>query len=170
SKKYAKLSPGVQQKLNLALTIPRNAPLMILDEPTSFLDIPSTKMLGDILTDWMDHGERAILLTSHQVEDVRKLSDYIAILHDGELLGTFEKGSLQERFRRYWVSSPLPGKRMPGEISREDGQIVTDDAARMEAFLNREGIEWYDQKAIDLEEIITILMTEKENWYEREWR
>lgn len=169
-KKYVKLSPGVQQKLNLALTIPRNASLMILDEPTSFLDIPSTKLLGDMLTDWMDQGERAILLTSHQVEDVRKLADYIAILHDGELLGSFEKGALQERFRRYWVTSDMPREAIPGEVSRDDRQIVTDDAQRTEAFFDRYGMEWYDQKAVDLEEIITLLMTEEENWYEREWK
>lgn len=166
-KKYSKLSPGVQQKLNLTLMLPRNASLMILDEPTAFLDIPSTKKLGDILTDWMDQGERAILLTSHQVEDVRKLSDYIAILHDGELLGSFEKGALQERFRRYWMTSDLPREKVPGEVSRDDRQLVTDDAQRTEAFFEAKGVEWYEQKALDLEDIITLLMTEKENWNER---
>lgn len=167
SKKYTKLSPGVQQKLNLALTIPRNASLMILDEPTSFLDIPSTKMLGNILTEWMEQGERAILLTSHQVEDVRKLSDYITILHDGELLGSYEKGALQERFRRYWVSADLPLDSIPGEISRGTREMVTDDAKRTEDFLNSRDIEWFDEKAVDLEEIITLLMTEKEHGNER---
>jgi len=161
-KKYSKLSPGVQQKLNLALTIPRNASLMILDEPTSFLDIPSTKMLGDILIDWMDQGERSILLTSHQVEDVRKLADYIAILHDGELLGSFEKDALQERYRRYWMASSLPKERVPGEVSRDDRQLVTEDAQRTEAFFKARGVEWYDQEALDLEDIITLLMTERE--------
>src|SRR5699024_9687649 len=115
---------------------------------TSFLDIPSTKLLGDMLTGWMDQGERAILLTSHQVEDVRKLSDYIAILHDGELLGTFEKGSLQESFRRYWVSNDLPREQIPGEISRGNGQIVTDDAPRIETFFKQNGVEWYNEKMV----------------------
>src|SRR5699024_4965242 len=167
NKKYSKLSPGVQQKLNLALTVPRNASVMILDEPTSYLDIPSTKMLGDILTDCMDQGERFILLTSHQVEDVRKLSDYIAILHDGELLGSFEKGALQERFRRYWITTELPNEKVPGEVSREEGRLVTDDAARTEAFFEDAGVAFFDQKALDLEDIITLLMTEHKNWDER---
>lgn len=43
SKKYGRLSPGSQQKLAFALTIARNAPILILDEPTAHIDIPSKK-------------------------------------------------------------------------------------------------------------------------------
>ena len=48
SAKFKKLSPGAQQQLNLALVIARNAPILILDEPTAYLDIPSKKILNDI--------------------------------------------------------------------------------------------------------------------------
>lgn len=162
-KKYSKLSPGMQQKLHLALTLPRNASLMILDEPTSFLDIPSTKMLGDILANWMDNGERAIFMTSHQIEDVRKLADYIAILHDGKMRGPFEKDALQENFRRYWLQTDLPQDPVvPGEVSRSTRQIVTNDASRTEDFFNNHGIVWYDQKPIELEEILAIIMQQNE--------
>lgn len=162
TKKFSKLSPGVQQKLQLALTLPRNAPLMILDEPTSFLDIPSTKMLGDMLIEWMDEGERAIFMASHQIEDVRKLSDYIAILHDGKMHGMFEKGVLQEQFRRYWLQADLPCARIPGEISRANKQIVSKDTPKTEDFFNRYNIDWYDHEPVDLEEIISIVMQQNE--------
>lgn len=161
-KKYSKLSPGMQQKLHLALTLPRNASLMILDEPTSFLDIPSTKMLGDILTEWMDNGERAIFMTSHQIEDIRKLSDYIAILQNGRMHGPFEKGLLQENFRRYWLQNDLPNETVPGEVSRQGRQMVTNRASETEDFFHHNRIGWYDWKSIDLEEIITIIMNQED--------
>src|SRR5699024_10747780 len=127
------------------------------------MDIPSTKMLGDILIEWIDSGERAILMTSHQVEDIRKLSDYLAILHNGSLRGSFEKDALMEHFRRYWVKGDLPQEKIPGEISRKQRQLTTDDPRLTEAFFNRHHIEWYDREAMDLEDIITILMTRKDS-------
>src|SRR5690625_2826562 len=101
NKKYNKLSQGLQKKLSLALTIASNASLLILDEPTAYMDIPSKKILGDILIDWMDNGERSIIMTSHQVEDIRKYSDYIVILNKGSMLGAFEKDELLEHHKRY---------------------------------------------------------------------
>lgn len=159
NQKYNKLSPGLQKKLNLALTIASNASLMILDEPTAYMDIPSTKILGDLLTEWMDKDERAIIMTSHQIEDIRKLSDYLCILDNGRMLGFFEKDALIERFRRYWVNKDLPQQSIPGEIFRDGRQLITDKPEVTEQFFNHHDMDWYDEEMIDLEEIITILMT-----------
>jgi len=53
---------------------------MILYEPTAFMDIPPPKILNDLLTEWMDQSnDRTIIMTSHQVEYIRKLADYLAI-------------------------------------------------------------------------------------------
>lgn len=161
NKKYNKLSQGLQKKLNLALTIACNAPLMILDEPTAYMDIPSKKILGDILMDWMDHDERSIIMTSHQVEDIRKLSDYLSILDDGKILGTFEKDALIERFKRYWIKGELPKETVPGEVSRTNGQLTTNDPEKTEQYFRRYDIDWFDRASMDLEEIITLLMTRK---------
>ncbi|WP_139223982.1 ATP-binding cassette domain-containing protein [Lentibacillus halodurans] len=60
NEKYGKLSNGMQQKISLALTILRNAPLLILNKPTSFMDVPSMRVLMDLLTDWMNQGIRVI--------------------------------------------------------------------------------------------------------------
>ena len=68
TKQYEKLSQGAKQKLNLALALPRNVELLILDEPTSHLDIPAKKVLQDLLTNWMERGDKTLLFASHQVE------------------------------------------------------------------------------------------------------
>jgi len=158
-KKYDRLSPGVQQKLNLALTIPRNVPLMILDEPTNFMDIPSKNLLLDVLVEWMENGERALLFASHQSEDIQKLADYLMILKDGVQIGTFEKEDLLERFQTYWLDH-MPGEpdSIPGTVSFADGKLLSDNPELTEKILKERNIPWHSQTTLKLEEIITILM------------
>ena len=107
SEKIKKLSPGAQQQLYLALVLARNAQVLILDEPTAHLDIPSKKILNDLLVEWMDNGERTIILATHQVEDIQKLADYLIVLKDGSIFGKFEKEELRDMYKRYWFSHPL---------------------------------------------------------------
>lgn len=158
NKKYGKLSQGVQQKLSLALTIPRNAPLLILDEPTSFIDIPSKQELMTILTDWMDQGERAIIMASHQAADIMKLADYLCVLHDGKHLETYEKEELLQGYRKYWVSSGLPEDSVPGEIARENQSILSEAPDETEAFFQDSHMPITHQTALDLEEILSYLL------------
>jgi ABC-2 type transport system ATP-binding protein len=160
-KKFAKLSQGVQQKLNLALTIPRNAPLLILDEPTSFMDIPSKKLLIDLLVEWMEPGNRSILIASHQIDDIKKLSDYLFVLHNGKMLGHFEKEELTSTYARYWLRDSLSDTRIPGEVTREDRMIISDNPMETEAYLEAKGIQWSNRSSLELDDIITILLNNK---------
>src|SRR5699024_8085964 len=65
NKKYSAMSEGMQQKMVLALTIPRGTKVMILDEPTAFMDIPSKKYVMDLLVRWLeDDSDRSLILAS----------------------------------------------------------------------------------------------------------
>ncbi|MBC5635507.1 ABC transporter ATP-binding protein [Ornithinibacillus sp. BX22] len=161
-KRFGKLSQGVQQKLNLALTIPRNAPLLILDEPTNFMDIPSKKILIDILVDWMEPGNRSIIIASHQIDDIRKLSDYLFVLHNGEVIGNFEKEELMEHYARYWLAGAVPETPIPGAISREGNVLISDNPSETEHFLEINNVKWNNRSSLEMEDIITLLLTKKE--------
>src|SRR5699024_2637138 len=104
--RFSKLSQGVQQKLTLALTISRGTKLLILDEPMTFLDIPSKKYITNLLVEWLEQNDktRSIILTSHHAENIEKLADYIYLLRGGNPIGFFEKDSLIESYRRYWMN------------------------------------------------------------------
>lgn len=156
--KYNKLSPGAQQQLNLALVIARKAEVMILDEPTSFLDIPSKKILNDILVEWMDEEERTIILATHQIEDIQKLADMLVVIKEGQVLGHFEKESLIDCYKRYWFSKPLECSEVPGEIERNVQSVVTNQPAETEAFLQQQGVEWTIVQAVALDEILAFLL------------
>lgn len=161
NKPFNKLSPGAQQKLSFALTIARNTPLLILDEPTAHLDIPSKKQIIDCLVQWMEDGEHSIIIASHQVEDIKKLADYLVVLHNGKMIGHYEKGDLSERFARFWLKEPLAHQNIPHIIAHDELTIVSNHAAATEAYLNEQQIEYINHEQIDLEEIITFLLTKK---------
>jgi len=157
-KTYEKLSPGAQQKLNLALTIPRGTKLMILDEPTNFMDIPSKSLLLDVLADWVERDGRALIFASHQVEDIRKLADYLAILKDGRQIGMFEKERLMETYQSYWINGLPEHAAIPGLVERQANGLVSDDPEATESWLKAQHISWQDRTSLDLEEIIGLLM------------
>ena len=163
NKRFGKLSQGVQQKLNLALTIPRNAPLLLLDEPTAFMDIPSKRHFIDLLVDWMEDGERSIVMTSHQSSDIMKLADYLTVLKDGKMIGNFEKEELTDSFRRYWMSDSLPETFIPGEVFRANRQVISNQPEEAEAFFNKNKLEWAGVQRLELEEIISLLLERKED-------
>jgi len=159
-KRYGKLSQGSQQKLNFALTIARNARLLILDEPTAHIDILSKKIIIDLLVDWMEEDDgRAIIIASHQVEDIRKLSDYLYVLNNGQPIGHFEKEALTESYRRYFLNGALPLSTIPGEVSRENHSLISNQPEETERFLAENDLEWASRTALELDEIITILLT-----------
>jgi ABC-2 type transport system ATP-binding protein len=159
NKRFAKLSQGVRQKLNLALTLPRNTPILLLDEPTASIDIPSKKVIIDMLTDWMDQGERAIVMTSHQSEDIMKLADYLSVLQNGKMMGTFEKEALQESYMRYWMKTETPSESVPGEVAREAQMIISNNPDAAEKYFLEHNYNYTNASKLDLEEIITILLS-----------
>lgn len=161
-KRYAEMSQGAQQKLRLALTISTNARILILDEPTSFIDIPSKKMLIDLLADWMDEEERAMIIASHQTEDISKLADYITVLHNGQLLGTYEKEELTTHYHQYWITEELPPVAIPGEVIRDTKRIISNQPDLTEQYLKDYHISWTERKILELEEVITLLLTKGE--------
>lgn len=156
--KFKKLSPGAQQQLNLALVIARNTEILILDEPTAHLDIPSKKILGDLLVEWMDNGERTIILATHQIEDIQKLADYLVIIKDGQIQEKFEKEVLTDMYKRYWFSLPLDCGLVPGEVERKGNSIVTNLPIEAEDFFDHAKLKWITVQSLDLDEIVTMLL------------
>ncbi|WP_245686787.1 ABC transporter ATP-binding protein [Tenuibacillus multivorans] len=159
SKKYGKMSQGMQQKLALALMLPRNPDIMILDEPTSHMDIPSKYLLMDILVEWMEEGHRTLILASHQTEEIRKLADTIAIIRDGDIIGHYEKDELSRYFTQYWLADSLPHKTLPGEVKRKGERIViTNQERELEAYLKRHQLKWSQKEHIDLNDAISLML------------
>lgn len=100
------LSKGMVVQVHLALVAAIDARVMILDEPTLGLDILTRKSFYEMLIEeWCD-GERSLLISTHQVEEVQPLLSDVLMLSEGRLvLAT----SLVEIDRRFVGLSHDPG-------------------------------------------------------------
>ena len=78
-----KLSQGMQQKVQLGITIMNDPELLILDEPTKGFDPMNRKLLMDIIEELHKKGS-AIILITHYMEEVERLCDRILLLRDGK--------------------------------------------------------------------------------------
>jgi ABC-2 type transport system ATP-binding protein len=84
--KVERLSKGMVVQLHLALVAAIDAKLLILDEPTLGLDVLSRKAFYDMLIDeWCD-GERSVLISTHQVEEIEALLSDVLMLNEGKLV------------------------------------------------------------------------------------
>lgn len=92
------LSKGMVTQLHLALVAAIDARLMILDEPTLGLDVMSRKSFYEMLIDeWCD-GERSVLISTHQVEEVESLLSDVMMLDEGRLVLNISLAEMDERF------------------------------------------------------------------------
>lgn len=82
------LSVGQRKLLLLALSLIKNSELLILDEPTSFIDIFRKRMVWDILAREKNKG-RTILLVSHDLEEVKRLCDRVYLMVYGKVVNHF---------------------------------------------------------------------------------
>jgi ABC-2 type transport system ATP-binding protein len=92
------MSYGQKKKTWIALGIAANTQLLILDEPTNGLDIPSKrqfrKMMAASLTD-----ERCVIISTHQVRDLDSLIDNIIIVDEGELIVNASIDTIMRKIR-----------------------------------------------------------------------
>lgn len=80
--KIKNLSKGMRSKFALALTISRNAKLIVLDEPLEGVDpVAREEILGLILAGFS--GESTILVTSHLINELERLLDEVYFINDG---------------------------------------------------------------------------------------
>lgn len=97
--KIKKLSKGNMQKVQLICALIYEPEFVILDEPFSGLDPYNINLLQNIILDYKNKG-KTIIFSSHNMENVEKVSDRLLMLKDGrkELYGTIKE--IRDEFER----------------------------------------------------------------------
>lgn len=96
--KVKSLSKGMVTQAHLALIAAIDTRLMILDEPTLGLDVMSRKSFYEMLIDeWCD-GERSVLISTHQVEEIETLLSDVMMLDEGKLVLNISLEEMDSRF------------------------------------------------------------------------
>ena len=97
-KQIKEYSHGMKRKLSIAAALSHDSKLLLLDEATSGLDPVVRDELQDVFLEFIQDETHGILLSSHILSDLEKISDYIALLHGGKLVFSEQKDVLLERF------------------------------------------------------------------------
>ena len=79
-------SRGMKQKLALIIALMTDADIHFFDEPTLGLDFKSTKTLCTKIKDLSIKQGKTIILTSHQVDVIQELADYVIVLDHGQII------------------------------------------------------------------------------------
>src|SRR5690606_28911558 len=130
------LSGGQQRRLAVALSLVGRPRLVLLDEPTTGLDVESRRALWQALRDYHADGA-TILLTSHYLEEVEALAERVVVIGAGRVLvdGALADVLSQVRVRRVSLRTPVPADRLaalPGvtevETDGESHRLLTTDS------------------------------------------
>jgi len=111
------LSGGQRQAVAIARAVYFNARILIMDEPTAALGPAETSQVRDLIRQLKNEGI-GIFLISHDIHDVFDLSDRIAVMYHGRLVGTVRKDDVTTD---EVLAMIILGKR-PGEATREELQ------------------------------------------------
>lgn len=101
-----KYSRGMKQKVSLARSVIHQPDVMLFDEPTTGLDVLSSKLIHDFILKCKQEN-KAIVFSSHNMYETEKLCDRIVIIHQGKVVASgtieqlknkYQKDSLEDLF------------------------------------------------------------------------
>jgi ABC-2 type transport system ATP-binding protein/sodium transport system ATP-binding protein len=89
------LSTGQRQRLNLARALIHRPPVLLLDEPTLGLDVLGSQVVAEFVAHARAEG-KAVILTTHRLDEAERLCDRFGLLHKGRLIRTGTLAELRE--------------------------------------------------------------------------
>jgi simple sugar transport system ATP-binding protein len=102
------LSGGNMQKVVLARALSRNPRVVIASQPTHGLDVGATEYVRSKLLEQRDRGA-AVLLLSEDLDEVLALSDRIAVMYEGRIVGQVAGSEAQVEQLGLWMSGATKG-------------------------------------------------------------
>lgn len=138
NKLLSAISYGQKKKFLIAFGIAAKTKLLILDEPTNGLDIPSKTQFRKLMASDIDE-DRIIIISTHQVRDVENLIDPIIILDNGKIIFNESIESINQKL--LFENSPvenaqaLYSEKIPGGYL-----IVTENQSDYESPINLEAL------------------------------
>lgn len=152
-KQLSDLSYGQKKKFLLSFGLATDCKLLILDEPTNGLDIPSKSQFRKVVASAI-HEERSFIISTHQVRDMENLIDPVIILDDGEIVffQSYEKMSEKLTITRE-AQMPVEQGLVYSESTFGGHTVVRENTTGEETHLN-------------LEVVFNAVVNSKEKMYE----
>ncbi len=128
-------SIAIQQMIAIARALELSAKILILDEPTSSLNLQEVQQLFTIMRKLKQEGH-AIIFITHFIDQVYEISDRITVLRNGRLIGEFETASIS----RVELISKLMGKELAEFRSAREEAEGAETRVETTPFLNTKGL------------------------------
>ena len=170
-KKIKALSKGMRSKVSLALCMGHEPELLVLDEPTSGLDPVVRREFLESMVD-VAAGGRTVLLSSHQIVEVERIADTVAIIRQGELLLVERLDTLKAEVREITLTLSNGAPTLPdlgGKIISQDQRdrqwrVLARgiDESRLTALRDAGEVVEFETRSLTLEDIfVGILKSER---------
>ena len=113
------LSGGQRQRVWIAMALAQETDILLLDEPTTFLDLTHQFEVLDLLVDLNKPEERTIVLVLHDLNQACRFGDHLIAMKDGAIVAegnpreVITEEVVQRRLRPGRQGHPRPGRRHP---------------------------------------------------------
>jgi ABC-2 type transport system ATP-binding protein len=111
-RKLSQMSKGMRAKVALSLATAHRPELLILDEPTSGLDTMVRREFLESMVDVAAEG-RTVFLSSHQIGEVERVADVVAIVHTGKVLLVERLEEIKRTTRQVTITLETPHTTLP---------------------------------------------------------
>ncbi len=118
-KKVYNMAVSEKQTLEIVKVLYYGARIIILDEPTAVLTVQETTKLFDVLRRMKEEGH-AIIIITHKLNEVKEISDRVAILRKGEYITTVDTATTTEQELTEW----MVGRKVDLNISRPQVEVT----------------------------------------------
>jgi ABC-2 type transport system ATP-binding protein len=161
--KAGQLSHGQRAGLHLAMTLATEPEVLMLDDPATGLDPSARRSLLEGMLYFTRNRERAVFFSTHLLDDVERVADYVAVLDYSVLRVCSSADTFRERIRRLVVrfaSEPprklpvIPGLLRASRAENELSLIVANFNGRTERDLESVGALAIDEQPISLEDAL----------------
>ncbi len=162
--KIRALSRGQRARAGLLVALAHRPELLVLDEPSSGLDpVVRRDILGAIIRTIAEEG-RTVLFSSHLLDEVERVADHIAMIHDGRVVLADSMDDLKDSYRRVTLrfDTPIadPPKLLGGRNTQGAGSewtyictVVDGDMGQVRGAAESMGAQVVEESALSLDEI-----------------
>jgi ABC-2 type transport system ATP-binding protein len=117
------MSHGQKKKFRIAFALATKCQLIVLDEPTNGLDIPSKVTFRQMVAGALE-DDQTVIISTHQVKDVETLIDKLLLIDEGRVIFNETILNLSEKFD-FKIVSHLPENLLYNELNPMGYKVIT---------------------------------------------